>query len=293
VYQLAADMGELGTFFTGANDADIMYNSAAINLNMLETCRRRLITNIFHSSSACIYPAHNQTDPNAPVMYEDSAYPAHPDSEYGWEKLFSERIYLAYNRNYGMQCRIGRYHNIFGPQGTWTAGREKVPAAICRKVAEAPHTGLIEIWGDGEQTRSFLYIEECLEGTIRLMGSEFSGPVNIGSEEIVTINQLARMVMQIARKEVRIRHIPGPLGVRGPNSHNDLIQKKLGWKPSQPLRKGIENLYPWVESQVVQARGTNKPGRSLEMSQNSARHSHSEVGSIAQMLGHQDCDRPH
>ena len=257
VYQLAADMGGAGYIFTGTHDADIMHNSATINLNILEAAKNRNIKRIFYSSSACMYPAHNQTDPNAPVTREDSAYPADPDSEYGWEKLFSERLYLAYNRNYGMQCRVARYHNIFGPEGTWTGGKEKAPAALCRKVAEARNGGEIEIWGDGEQTRSFLYIDECIEGTLRLTRSTFEGPVNIGSEEMVTINQLAQMAMEIADKNLSVRHIPGPTGVRGRNSHNDLIGQKLGWKPSQPLRRGLEKTYPWIEQQVRRQRGAN------------------------------------
>jgi len=259
VYQLAADMGGAGYIFTGLHDADIMHNSAMINLNMLEACKDRNIKRVFYSSSACMYPAHNQTDPNAPVTREDSAYPANPDSEYGWEKLFSERLYLAYNRNYGMECRVGRYHNIFGPQGTWTGGKEKAPAAMCRKVAETPSGGEIEMWGDGKQTRSFLYIDECIEGSIRLLRSNFEGPVNIGSEEMVSINGLAGMVMEIAGKKLSIRHIPGPEGVRGRNSHNDLIGQRLGWKPSASLREGIEKTYPWISQQVDLARGSNQP----------------------------------
>ena len=231
VYQLAADMGGAGYIFTGEHDAAIMHNSATINLNILETCKNRNIRRIFYSSSACMYPEYNQTDPSAPVTREDSAYPAAPDSEYGWEKLFSERLYLAYNRNYGMQTRVARYHNIFGPEGTWQGGKEKAPAAIARKVAEAPFDGSIEMWGDGEQTRSFLYIDECIEGTLRLTRSSFEGPVNIGSDEMVSINKLASLVMEVANKSLRINHIPGPLGVRGRNSHNELIGKKLGWRP--------------------------------------------------------------
>src|SRR5690606_10249712 len=223
VYQLAADMGGAAFVFTGEHDADIMHNSATINLNVVDACVKRNIKRIFYSSSACMYPEYNQLDPENPKCSEDSAYPAAPDSEYGWEKLFSERLYLAYHRNYGMEVRIARYHNIFGPEGTWTGGREKAPAAICRKVAEAPDGGEIEIWGDGEQTRSFLYIDECIEGTLRLMRSDFTGPVNIGSEEMVTINQLARMIMEIAGKRLTIRHVPGPQGVRGRNSDNRLI----------------------------------------------------------------------
>ena len=250
VYQLAADMGGAGYIFTGENDADIMHNSAIINLNMLDACHKRNIKNVFYSSSACMYPEHNQLDPDNPNCREDSAYPANPDSEYGWEKLFSERLYLAYNRNHGMNCRVARYHNIFGPEGTWQGGKEKAPAALCRKVAEAESGGQIEVWGDGLQTRSFLYIDECLEGTIRLLRSDFEGPVNIGSEEMISINGLAEMVIGISNKQIEINNIPGPLGVRGRNSHNDLIEQKLGWKPSQPLSKGIEKTYNWILSQL-------------------------------------------
>jgi GDP-D-mannose 3', 5'-epimerase len=250
VYQLAADMGGAGFVFTGENDADIMHNSALINLNMLEACHKRNIKNIFYSSSACIYPEYNQRDPDNPNCAEDTAYPAQPDSEYGWEKLFSERLYLSFHRNHGMQVRIARFHNIFGPEGTWEGGREKAPAAICRKVAMAKNGGEIEIWGDGKQTRSFLYIDECLEGISRLMRSNWTGPVNIGSEEMVTINQLAEMAMDISGKRTSIRYVPGPLGVRGRNSDNRVIKDKLGWKPSQPLRKGMEKTYVWIEEQV-------------------------------------------
>ncbi len=255
IYQLAADMGGAGFVFTGENDADIMHNSATINLNMLEACRKRNNNRIFYSSSACMYPEHNQLDPNAPVTREDSAYPANPDSEYGWEKLFSERLYLAYMRNHGMDVRIARYHNIFGPEGTWTGGREKSPAAFCRKVAEGKSGDTIEMWGDGNQTRSFLYVDECVEGTVKLMRSDFSGPVNIGSEEMVTINRLAEMVMEIAGKTMKISHIPGPLGVRGRNSHNELIQDKLGWSPRESLKEGLAKTYPWIETQVKNSRG--------------------------------------
>lgn len=253
VYQLAADMGGAGYIFTGENDADIMHNSASINLNVLETCRQRGIANVFYSSSACMYPEHNQLDPDTPNCEESSAYPANPDSEYGWEKLFSERLYLAYNRNHGMNCRVARYHNIFGPQGTWTGGKEKAPAAMCRKVAETQNGGAIEVWGDGLQTRSFLYIDECIEGTLRLMRSDFEGPVNIGSDEMITINELAEMAIAISGKSVRIENVPGPLGVRGRNSDNRLIQARLGWCPRQPLRTGMEVTYRWVAKQVDQA----------------------------------------
>jgi nucleoside-diphosphate-sugar epimerase len=249
-YQLAADMGGAGYIFTGENDANVMHNSATINLNILEACRRRRVARIFYSSSACIYPAHNQEDPDNPNCSEDSAYPAAPDSEYGWEKLFSERLYFAYQRNHGIEARVARYHNIFGPEGTWTGGKEKAPAAMCRKVAMAKPDGEIEIWGDGSQTRSFLYIEECVEATTRLMRSKFAGPVNIGSEEMISINNLARMVMQVAAKPLRINNIPGPTGVRGRNSDNRLIHAKLEWGPSQPLQAGITDTYRWIAQQV-------------------------------------------
>ena len=250
VYQFAADMGGAGFVFTGENDAAIMHNSCAINLNVLDACWRRNIKRIFYSSSACIYPQENQTDPDNPVCSEDSAYPAHPDSDYGWEKLFSERLYLAYGRNHGMDVRIARYHNIFGEKGSWHDGREKAPAAICRKVAMAADGDAIDIWGDGRQTRSFLHVSECLEGTIRLMRSDFIGPVNVGSQEMVSINQLVDVVAAIAGKTIEINHIPGPLGVRGRNSDNRLIAEKLGWAPSQPLRAGLEVTYGWIERQV-------------------------------------------
>ncbi|WP_409190071.1 NAD-dependent epimerase/dehydratase family protein [Bradyrhizobium sp. RDM4] len=250
VYQLAADMGGAGYIFTGEHDADVMHNSATINLNMLDACQKRNVRCMFYSSSACMYPEHNQMDPNNPNCAEDSAYPANPDSEYGWEKLFSERLYLAYNRNHSMRNRVARYHNIFGPEGTWEGGKEKAPAAVCRKVAQATNNGEIEIWGDGTQTRSFLFIDECLEGTIRLTRSDFEGPVNVGSEEMVTINQLVDIVADIAGKKLTKNHIPGPLGVRGRNSDNRLISQKLGWKPSASLRSGLEKTYAWVERQV-------------------------------------------
>lgn len=250
VYQLAADMGGAGYIFTGEHDACVMHNSATINLNTVEAGRKAGVKRLFYSSSACMYPEYNQRDPDNPICSEDSAYPANPDSEYGWEKLFSERLYLAYARNYGLEVHVARFHNIFGPQGTWQGGREKAPAAICRKVAEAPDGGTIEIWGDGQQTRSFLYIDECLEGVRRLMESDFQGPVNIGSEEMVTIDSLAEIAMRIAGKTLSIKHIPGPLGVRGRNSDNRLIQKELGWSPSQSLELGIKKTYTWIEAQV-------------------------------------------
>jgi GDP-D-mannose 3',5'-epimerase len=247
VYQLAADMGGAGYIFTGQNDADIMHNSATINLNIADTCHKRLIKRVFYSSSACMYPAYNQEDPDNPVCTEGSAYPAAPDSEYGWEKLFSERLFLAYNRNYGMEARVARYHNIFGPEGTWQGGKEKAPAALCRKIALTRSGGEIEIWGDGLQTRSFLYIDECIEATTRLLRSDFEGPVNIGSEEMVTINQLAALIADIAGKTIHVQHISGPQGVRGRNSDNRLIREKLGWAPVQSLRDGLTPTYRWIE----------------------------------------------
>ena len=258
IYQFAADMGGAGFVFTGENDADIMHNSVSINLNVLEEQRKwneiteLNKTKIFYSGSACMYPEHNQLDPDNPDCREESAYPADPDSEYGWEKLFSERLYLAYNRNYGIPVRIARYHNIFGPKGTYEGGREKAPAAICRKVAELPeHGGSIEVWGDGFQTRSFLFIDECIEATRRLMDSDFTGPVNIGSEEMVTINQLVDIVAKVSGKSVEKNHIDGPLGVRGRNSNNDLVREKLNWDYVMSLEEGILKTYKWICSQVV------------------------------------------
>ncbi|MEA3358434.1 MAG: NAD-dependent epimerase/dehydratase family protein [Thermodesulfobacteriota bacterium] len=247
VYQFAADMGGAGYVFIGEHDADIMHNSAKINLNMLDACCKRNIKRIFYSSSACVYPEYNQLGSGNPNCAEDSVYPAQPDSEYGWEKLFSERLYLAYHSNKGMEVRIARYHNIFGEFGAWNDGREKAPAAICRKVAMAEDGGKIEIWGDGEQTRSFLYIDECVEGTVRLTRSDWTGPVNIGSDEMVTINKLADMAMDISGKKLTKIHIEGPLGVRGRNSDNRLIEKKLGWRPVKPLKQGLEKTYRWIE----------------------------------------------
>ena len=253
VYQLAADMGGAGYIFTGEHDAEVMHNSATINLNTLEYGRLAGVKKLFYSSSACMYPEYNQLDAGNPKCSEDSAYPAAPDSEYGWEKLFSERLFMAYMRNYKVEVRVARFHNIFGPLGTWRGGREKAPAAICRKVAEAPDGGEIEIWGDGLQTRSFLFIDECLEGVRRLMESAFPGPVNLGSEEMVTINQLAEMVIGISGKKLRIRHISGPLGVRGRNSDNRLIREKLGWAPSRSLMEGLAKTYKWVSDEVGRA----------------------------------------
>jgi nucleoside-diphosphate-sugar epimerase len=257
VYQLAADMGGAGYLFTGENDAAVMHNSATINLNVLDIGSRSGAKRFFYSSSACVYPEYNQLDPDNPKCWESSAYPASPDSEYGWEKLFSERLYMAYMRNCGIVARVARFHNIFGPNGTWTGGREKSPAALCRKVSEAPAGGEIEIWGDGKQTRSFLYVDECVEAVRRLMESDFAGPVNIGSEEMVTINRLAELIMEIAGKELSIRHSPGPLGVRGRNSDNRLIREELGWQPSRPLREGLEKTYAWISQQVEMAKANS------------------------------------
>ena len=258
IYQFAADMGGAGFVFTGENDADIMHNSVTINLNVLEEQRLmndrkgKNATKIFYSGSACMYPEHNQLDPDNPDCREESAYPANPDSEYGWEKLFSERLYFAYHRNYSIPVRVTRYHNIFGPEGTWNGGREKAPAAICRKVAELPDTGgTIEVWGDGEQTRSFLYIDECIEASRRLMDSDFIGPVNIGSEEMVTINQLVETAARVSGKVVQRKHkLDAPLGVRGRNSNNDVVRRELGWDYEQTLEEGIRKTYTWIEEQI-------------------------------------------
>ena len=257
VYQFAADMGGAGYIFTGDHDADVMDNSATVNLNMIRRVKdwneehNVNKTKIFFSSSACAYPEYIQLDPENPGLKEENAYPAEPDSEYGWEKLFSERLYLAYSRNYGIPVRIARYHNIFGPEGTWDGGREKAPAAICRKVALAEEeNGSIEVWGDGLQTRSFLYIDECIEATRRLMDSDFMGPVNIGSEEMVTINELVETAARVSGKDVQKIHIDGPLGVRGRNSNNDIIRKELDWDYSQTLEEGIRKTYDWISSQI-------------------------------------------
>ncbi|WP_419523236.1 NAD-dependent epimerase/dehydratase family protein [Lentibacter algarum] len=254
VYQLAADMGGAGYIFTGENDAHVMHNSATVNLQVLEASRKRNVGRIFYSSSACMYPEYNQEDPLNPKTAEDSAYPAAPDSEYGWEKLFSERLYLAYARNHGMTVRVARFHNIFGPEGAWDNGREKAPAALCRKVAMAKDGGNIELWGDGQQTRSFLYIDECLDGVLRLMRSNWTGPVNIGSDEMVSMDQFAHMIIGIAGKELGIDHIEGPQGVRGRSSDNKLIAEKLGWTPSRPLSEGLEVTYAWIAQQVSSGR---------------------------------------
>jgi len=250
VYQLAADMGGAGYIFTGHNDANLMYNSAMINLNVLEACRRRNIKTVFYSSSACMYPEYNQLDPENPNCAEESAYPANPDSEYGWEKLFSERLYLAYNKNHEMNCAVARYHNIFGPEGTWTGGKEKAPAALCRKVALANENEKVRIWGPGNQTRSFLYIDECITGTMKLLRSKnFRGPVNIGSEEMISINGLADLIIKISGKNLTKENVPGPIGVMGRNSDNRLIYEELKWKPSLALSDGIHKTYLWIAAQ--------------------------------------------
>lgn len=255
VYQLAADMGGAGYIFTGENDANVMHNSATINLNMLDAMHKAGVKRVFYSSSACMYPEHNQMDPDNPKCSEESAYPANPDSEYGWEKLFSERLYLAYQRNHGIEARVARFHNIFGPEGTWRGGKEKSPAALCRKVAESQDGGTIDVWGDGKQTRSFLYIDECVEGILKLTHSDFSGPVNIGSDEMISINNLAAMVAEISGKKINISNIPGPLGVRGRNSDNKLIKEKLNWAPSVPLKVGIGKTFAWIADQVTKNSG--------------------------------------
>lgn len=250
VYQLAADMGGAGYIFTGEHDADVMNNSALCNLNVLGAAQKEGVNKIFYSSSACMYPEYNQMDPNNPKCSEESAYPAAPDSEYGWEKLFSERLYLSYQRNYGIDVRIARFHNIFGPQGTWNGGKEKAPAAMCRKAALAVDGSEIEVWGDGKQTRSFLYIDECVEAVIRLMNSDFTGPVNIGSEEMISINDFAQMAIDLSGKKLKIKNIEGPTGVRGRNSDNKLLQEKLNWQPSLSLLEGMEKTYQWIEQQI-------------------------------------------
>tara|TARA_R110002020_G_scaffold464493_2_gene685228 strand:- start:4630 stop:5631 length:1002 start_codon:yes stop_codon:yes gene_type:complete len=261
VYQLAADMGGAGFVFTGENDADIMHNSALINLNIAHECSKKGVGRVFYSSSACMYPSHNQMDPDNPNCVESSAYPANPDSEYGWEKLFSERLFLSFMRNKGLKVSIARFHNIFGEKGTWTGGREKAPAALCRKVAEAPEGGSIEVWGMGHQTRSFLHVEECVEAVHRLMQSGFSGPVNIGSEEMISINGLAQMIIDISGKDIKIHNLHGkefeekyghkcPVGVNGRNSDNSLYWKRVFWQVSKPLREGIEKTYAWVDKQA-------------------------------------------
>lgn len=261
VYQLAADMGGAGYIFTGENDANVMHNSALINLNVVHECSLKKVKKVFYSSSACMYPEHNQMDKDNPNCEESSAYPANPDSEYGWEKLFSERLFLSYNRNYGLNVRIARFHNIFGPFGTWKGGKEKAPAAMCRKAAEAKENETIEVWGDGLQTRSFLYIDECIEAVIRLMKSDFIGPVNIGSMEMVTINHLAQLAINLSNKEISIKNLQGeefekkygfkcPVGVRGRNSDNKLYKEKIGWEVNQPLEIGMRSTYTWINEQL-------------------------------------------
>jgi GDP-D-mannose 3',5'-epimerase len=250
VYQLAADMGGAAYIFTGENDANVMHNSALINLNVAYECAKKKVKFVFYSSSACAYPEYNQMDPNNPKCAESDAYPAEPDSEYGWEKLFSERMFLAFQRNYGLRVHIARFHNIFGPEGTWKGGKEKSPAALCRKVLEAQDGGSIDVWGTGDQTRSFLYIDECIEGILRFVNSDFSGPVNLGSEEMISINNFTKMIIGISGKNITINNIPGPTGVNGRNSDNTLIREKLGWSPSQPLKDGIEKTFNWIQEQI-------------------------------------------
>ena len=262
VYQLAADMGGAGYIFTGENDANVMHSSALINLNVAHECVKKNIKKIFYSSSACMYPEHNQLDPNNPNCIESSAYPANPDSEYGWEKLFSERLYFAFNRNYKLDVRVARFHNIYGPQGTWDGGKEKAPAAMLRKASETKNGNEIEVWGDGKQTRSFLYVDECVEAVLRLMKSDFVGPVNIGSEEKISINGLAQMAIDISNKNIHINNLDGqdfvdkygfscPVGVRGRNSDNKLYKEKIGWEVNRPLLEGMKKTYEWINSQVI------------------------------------------
>jgi nucleoside-diphosphate-sugar epimerase len=248
IYQLAADMGGAGYIFTGDNDADIMHNSAMINLNIAEEMVRKNVKNVFYTSSACMYPSHNQEDPDNPLLSEDSAYPANPDSEYGWEKLFSERLFMSFARNYGIRTRIARLHNVFGPQGSWNNGKEKAPAALCRKVAQS--TGEIEVWGPGVQTRSFLYIDECVEGIHRIQASDCEIPLNLGSERMISINDLAKLISTIAKKSVTIKNIPGPMGVMGRNSHNQLIRETIGWAPQDNLEHGLQQTYAWIDHMV-------------------------------------------
>jgi len=261
VYQLAADMGGAGYIFTGENDANVMHNSALINLNVVKECVNKKVGVVFYSSSACMYPEHNQLDPENPNCEESSAYPANPDSEYGWEKLFSERVFLAFARNHGLKVRVARFHNIFGPQGTWTGGKEKAPAAMMRKAAEGQDGDQIEVWGDGLQTRSFLHVEECVEAVIKFVNSDFEGPVNIGSEEMVSVNKLAEMAISASGKNLSIKNLAGkeflnkygfncPLGVKGRNSHNQLYKEKVGWEVSKSLEEGVLNTYKWIENQV-------------------------------------------
>ena len=251
IYQLAADMGGAGYVFTGNNDANIMHNSVLINLNILNAVCKFSIPKIFYSSSACVYPEHNQLDPDNPMCVESTAYPAAPDSEYGWEKLFSERLYLAYARNHSVNVRIARFHNIFGPMGAWNNGREKAPAALCRKIALVNSSGTIEIWGPGNQTRSFLFIDECLEGIERLMTSDFTEPVNLGSERMISINNLAYLIAKLANKSVTINNVPGPIGVMGRTSDNRLMREKLNWAPQDDLEQGLKKTYNWIHQQLT------------------------------------------
>lgn len=250
IYQLAADMGGAGYIFTGDNDADIMHNSAVINLNICNEMVKKNISRVFYTSSACMYPAHNQLDPNNPLLSEDSAYPADPDSEYGWEKLFSERLYMSYARNYGIRARIARLHNVFGPYGSWNNGKEKAPAALCRKVAVCNNNGIVDIWGPGNQTRSFLYIDECIEGIHRIMSSDCDIPLNLGSERMISINNLAFLIAELAGKTVSVNNIPGPVGVMGRNSNNALIKELIGWSPQDNLEDGLMKTYNWINSQL-------------------------------------------
>ncbi|MEN9304303.1 MAG: hypothetical protein RL264_2732 [Bacteroidota bacterium] len=252
LYQLAADMGGAGYIFTGEHDADIMHNSVQINVNVAKLAAQRKVKALFYASSACIYPEYNQTDPSNPKCEENSAYPAAPDSEYGWEKLFSERLYLSYKRNYNLNVKIARFHNIFGEKGVWNNGKEKAPAALCRKVACAKNGDSIDIWGDGNQTRSFLYIEDCLDAVILLTRSEFSGPYNIGSEEMISINDYAMLIAEIASKNISLNHILGPQGVRGRCSNNTQISKDLNWKPKYDLKEGTTLLYKWIERKIYE-----------------------------------------
>lgn len=250
IYQLAADMGGAGYIFTGEHDADIMHNSAMINLNILDEMQKKGVKNVFYSSSACMYPEHNQLDPDNPLLSEDTAYPAAPDSEYGWEKLFSERLYMSYARNYGMRVRIARFHNIFGPKGSWNNGKEKAPAALCRKVAQCGSHGLVDVWGPGNQTRSFLYIDECIEGIQRIMASDCEVPLNLGSERMISINNLVFLIGNLSNKKIAINNIDGPMGVKGRTSHNKLIKEMINWAPGEDLESGLIKTYTWIEEQI-------------------------------------------
>jgi GDP-D-mannose 3',5'-epimerase len=250
IYQLAADMGGAGYIFTGDNDADIMHNSAMINLNVLHEMVKKQVKRVFYSSSACMYPAYNQEDPSNPLLSEESAYPAAPDSEYGWEKLFSERVYMAFAKNYGIRARIARFHNIFGPLGAWNNGKEKSPAALCRKVAMCKDGGVVEVWGPGNQTRSFLFIDECIEGINKIMASDCEFPLNLGSERMISINDLVKLIAKLVGKNITIQNVNGPLGVMGRNSHNELIMRSIGWRPGEDLEYGIQQTYQWIKYQI-------------------------------------------